>query len=283
MLSHKLEIYKGSQSEKGHQKKVDFEIEVNGDFVTVSRKRLDHSNMLQSKSFKVEQDVLVIIQNSRNNLYSVELDWLWLKPTRFDNLTLKQAEELKQLVEQLAQSKRELESQNLNLKGIKVGSQVWSESNIDIDVGLDCSFPVLEGRVLKKIGRLYTYEGAKNASEQYSNWRIPTEEDFRQLFSFFPENAWKEVTERMNFHFSGFGSKRLAQEKIDKFLEQNPALKIPNSGFYWTNEITSFNDDTGLPKSIKYLMLNKFSSRSIFKEAQCSNQNMFSLRLIRKN
>lgn len=152
MLSHKLEIYKGSQSEKGHQKKVDFEIEVNGDFVTVSRKRLDHSNMLQSKSFKVEQDVLVIIQNSRNNLYSVELDWLWREPTRFDNLTLKQAEELKQLVEQLAQSKRELESQNLNLKGIKVGSQVWSESNIDIDVGLDCSFPVLEGRVLKKSG-----------------------------------------------------------------------------------------------------------------------------------
>ncbi len=283
MLSQKLEIYRGNQSEKGQQKKEDFEIEVNDDFVTVSRKRLDHSNMLQSKSFKVEQDVLVIIQSSRNNLYSVELDWLWRDSTRFDNLTLKQAEELKQLVEQLAQSKRELESQGHSLKGIKVGSQIWSEKNVDIDIGLDCCFPVYDGREIKKIGRLYTYEGAKNASEQYSNWRIPTEEDFRKLFSFFPENAWKEVTERLNFHFSGFGSKKLSQEKIDRFLEQNPVLKIPNSGFYWTNDITSFNDDTGLPKSTKYMMLNKFTSRSIFKESQCSNQNMFGLRLIRKS
>ncbi len=281
MLSYKLETYKGSEEKQLKTQRKDFDIEVNSDFVTVSRKHQNNSNMLQSKTFKVEKDVLVVIQSGNYDRFSIEFDWLWREPTKFENLTMTQAEELKQLVEQIAQTKRSLDAQIESLKGIKVGNQVWCEQNISIDVGAECGFPMLNGNPVTTIGRLYTYEGVEQVSALYKKWRVPSKKDYIQLFSFLKPNAWKEITLNMQFLMGGFGSKKISEETLEKFIEQNKALRVFNGGFYWTSDIISYNDITSRPKSRRYLRFNKTNKKVSFEESQCANKNMLSLRLIR--
>lgn len=281
MPQHQLRTYKRTVENKQQSVQKDFDIEVNDDFVTVNRKHQNHSNMLQSKSFKVDKDVLAIIHFRDNDLYEVELAWLWREATRFKYLTLYQAEELKQIVEQIAQSKRSLENQVLILKGIKVDNQVWCAENMDVDVGLESTHPTLDGKPITSIGRLYTFEGAKKVTEMHKNWRLPTEKDYKKLFRFLLSRDWGDITQNMQFHFASFKSKKIPDSKLERFFEQNKALSIHNCGFYWTNDIVSYLEGGKRAKSRKYIQISKLNRKIIFKESHCSNQNMFSLRLIR--
>ncbi|MBO6792623.1 MAG: hypothetical protein JJ895_01840 [Balneolaceae bacterium] len=281
MLSHKLETYKGTEENQERSLRKDFDIEVHKDFVTVSRKLQNHSNMLQSRTFRVEKDVLVEVSKTNNDLYTLECAWLWREPTIFNNLSFNQADELKQVVDQIAQTKRSLDMHQTNLKGIKVGNQIWCDQNINIDIGAECAYPLLKGNKVTSFGRLYTYEGVEQVNALYKKWRVPTEQDYLELFSFLAPRAWKELTQNMQFLMSGFRSKRLKDDLLDKFLEQNKALRVFNGGFYWTSEITKYSDETDRPLSRKYLQLNKLNNKISFEESQCANRNMLSLRLIR--
>ena len=281
MLSQKLDTYISTEQHKQKVQGKDFEIEVHQDFVTVTTKPQEHSNMLQSKSFRVEKDVIVLISERNNGLSSVDCNWLWRNPTHFEYLTKEQAEELKQVVEQLAQTKRSLNMQDSTLKGIRVGNQVWCDQNLGIDIGEECALPRHNGNEIHTMGRLYSYEGVEQINTMYKNWRIPTKQDYKELFAYLSHNVWNEITKNMKFKMSGFNTKRLSVDEFEQFLEQDPSLRVLSGGFYWTSDIYSSHEDSERPKSRTYVQLNKLSGKISFEESQCSNQNMLSLRLIR--
>jgi uncharacterized protein (TIGR02145 family) len=283
MLSKKFETLISSEQQEEISVKKDFEIEVRKDYVTVTTAPQSHSNMLQSKSFRVEKDVIVVISEMQDGLYAVDCNWLWRDPTNLEFLTKAQAEELKQVVEQIAQTKRSLNMQNSRLKGIRVGNQIWCDKNIDMDIGAECVLPAKNGNEIHSLGRLYSYDGVEQIEAMYKNWRVPTEEDFSELFEYLATNTWTELTKNMNFKLCGFHTKRLSSEEFDQFLEQDPSLRIYFGGFYWTSEILSKQEHSNRPKSRKYLYLNKLNAKLSFEESQCSNHNMLSLRLIKKN
>lgn len=76
---------------------------------------------------------------------------------------------------------------------IRVGNQVWSDRNISVDVeGSKCYDDNLAN--CQKRGRLYTWEMAKKVAEMYPEWRLPTEQDYEELFAVIKgKNAAKKI------------------------------------------------------------------------------------------
>jgi len=95
---------------------------------------------------------------------------------------------------------------------VKIGEQIWSDKNIDIveykngdsivcantpeewesankeEIGAYCNF-MLPSDYIMKCGRLYNhYAVVDNRNIAPEGWRVPSEEDFNQLFSFIREN-----------------------------------------------------------------------------------------------
>ena len=78
----------------------------------------------------------------------------------------------------MACSNDEKQSLNKNFESVRIGDQIWMAKNIDADVsGSFCYNNDLLN--CKKYGRLYTWDAAQNVCPE--GWRLPTENDFRQL------------------------------------------------------------------------------------------------------
>lgn len=271
-----------TKESKGRTSLKSFSIDVFDDFVTVNRAHRTNTDMVESKSIRVDRDVIVDIEKVGSNLAHVTCSWLWRDSTHFDSLTLSQATKLKLVIEQIANGKRNLIMQEKQIKGILIGNQIWSYSNLELDLGLQSMYPKHGEVDIRNIGRLYTYHGAQQIEETYKNWRIPSVEDYRELFSFFnDERLWFELTENLNFELAGFHSKKIDPKQYQKFMELNPALKINNGGFYWTSE--SFKKQLEGKNSLvrRYMYLNRYSKTPQFDETINNTESMFSLRLIK--
>ena len=67
-------------------------------------------------------------------------------------------------------------------KPIKIGNQIWSDKNISIEIeGSKC----YDNNELncQQHGRLYTWEMAKKIAAMYPEWRLPTKQDYEDLFA----------------------------------------------------------------------------------------------------
>lgn len=267
---------------EGDFESTSFNIEVTENFLTVDR-RHQHTSLIESKTIKVEADVIIYVHKKESSLYDLVCHWLWREPTRFENLSHDQAIELQQIISQIAHSLRKASNQNNTLKGIKVGNQIWSDRNLFMDAGLETAIQSELNKMERKdFGYLYTKAGAERVASIFPDWRIPSQEDYVELFSFFGSEAWDEITKNMKFRMGGFKSVKIPENEMKQFLEFNSALKLYNSGFYWTSDVTpDYSGKKSLEKHT-YMYLNEFKKTFSFEQSVQANNNQFSLRLIRK-
>lgn len=258
-----------------------FMIEVHQNFVTVDRKH-QHTSLIESKTIIVDKDVIVYLHEKKEDVFDLECKWLWRNPTIFENLSQKQAHDLQKIIIQISHAQRLVAIQNEELSGIRVGKQVWSSKNIDLDMGIDSKIPSGEDPTGEGRGRLYSYKGVESIENLFTDWRVPTVKDYLELFGFFDLRCWEELTERMEFNLCGFFSHRIPEKEFNMFLEMNRALKPGKGGFYWTSNIESFDYKNKLSGKRNYVYFNKYNQQTTIEESVNSNDNMFSLRLIKK-
>ena len=258
-----------------------FMIEVNDNYVTVDRKH-QQTSLIESKTIKVDKDVLVYLHEVEDDVVNLECRWLWRDSTVFEKLSLEQATQLQKTIMHISNTSRNAALRNQRLGGIRVGDQIWSRNNLDIEVGLDSIFPKRENKPLKQLGRLYTYSGAERIESLYTDWRIPKIEDFEELFSFFDENNWDELTSHMEFKLAGFHSDKIQERELNLFLEMNPALKPHYGGFYWTSDVYDYNPRHSKSGKRSYIYLNSFNNEITTEQSVNANDIMFSLRLIKR-
>lgn len=258
-----------------------FSIEVHNNYVTVDRKH-QHTSLIESKTIKVEKDVIVYLHKKGSDVYNLECKWLWRNSTIFENLSFEDAKQLELVITQISTSLRRVAMLNNNLSGIQVGDQLWASKDINLDMGLESKFSGLnEAQKIQK-NRLYSYTGAQRVEANYPEWRIPTVEDFEELFNFFGDNIQKELTGHLNFFYHGFYSDRIPSKEMKLFLELNPALRAKNGGFYWTSNIEGYDPRNENMGKRKYVYLNRFSAQASIEESVNANDNFFSLRLIHR-
>lgn len=258
-----------------------FLVEVHNNYVTVDR-RHQHTSLVESKTIKVDKDVLVQLHRERNNQYTLECKWLWRDPTVFENLLYDEAKLLKQVITQIATSLQRLAVASPRLNGIEVGNQMWASEDINLDMGLESKISRASGYSKYGIKRLYTFTGAKKIEENYPDWRIPTVEDYLELFEFLPQAPLKELVKNLKFGFYGFHSNRLSTEEMIRFQKMNPALKPFYGGFYWTSDIEGYDPKNEKYGKRKYIYLNRLSKQVTIEESVNLNDNFFSLRLIHR-
>ncbi len=280
MLANALTHQIGQDIEVVGQGENSFSIEVYKNFVTVDRQH-KHTSLIESKTIKVEKDVIIYIHRSRNDAYNLECKWLWRKPTVFENLTFEQANKLKVIISRVATSLRSLAMAKSTLEGIRVGRQVWAKHDIDLDMGLECR--TLQSDIgSREVNRTYNYRGAERIEANFPGWRIPTVQDFNDLASFFRRHLFTELTGKLNFGFHGFDSGVIPKKEIDIFLGLNPALQVENGGFYWTSDLDGFEPEKDNFGNRKYFYLNRLTRDTAIKDSANVNDNFFSLRLIRR-
>ena len=258
-----------------------FMIEVNQNFVTVDRKH-QHTSLIESKTIKVDKDVIVYLHQKDEELYNLECKWLWRDATFFENLSHKQALDLQRIIIQLSNAQRRAATLNSGIRGIRVGNQIWANKNMDVDMGLESRIPLADDKEMEELGKLYTYKAADRIDNLYADWRVPTVKDFEELFEFFDAQKWVELTNHMEFHLGGFFSERIPQNELNLFLEMNPALQALNGGFYWTSDVEDYNYKDELSGKRKYIYFNRFNEEISVEESVNANDNLFSLRLIKR-
>ncbi len=258
-----------------------FKIEVWQNYITVDRKH-QHTSLIESKTTKVDRDVIVYLHEKDSDHFDLECKWLWRDATYFENLSKQQALDLQRIIIQLSQAQRKAALINSGLKGIKVGNQVWASKDITLDLGLLSKIPVSGKQEMESLGRIYNYKGVERIETLFDDWRVPTAEDFRELLNFFDRQRWQELTGRMKFGLSGFFSERIPEEELNIFMEMNPALQTLNGGFYWTSTIDGYDYKDEKSGKRSYVFFNKFNEEVSLEQSVNSNDNYFSLRLIKK-
>ncbi len=258
-----------------------FVIEVSGDFVTVNRKH-QFTSLIESKSIKVDTDVVFYLHEVDEDVTHLECKWLWREPTIFENLSLEQALELKKTISHVALMSRNLALMEPKIKGIQVGDQCWSAQNFDIDLGIYSVMPKINSKPMRQVGLLYTYEGAERIEACFPDWRIPTLADYEELCSFFKKRKWNELTKNMEFKLAGFQSRNVDLKELEIFFDNNPALKPKNGGFYWTSDIVQSKSSRNISHKRTYIHLNSITNEITNGQSVTVNDNMFSLRLIKK-
>lgn len=258
-----------------------FSVEVYNNYVTVDRKH-HHTSLIESKTIKVEKDVIVYLKKQAHNVYQLQCKWLWREPTIFENLSYDEGIELQQVITQIATSLRQLEMSNHSLDGIQVGKQVWARHDISLDLGLESYVSRFSSYDTDTKYRLYTYTGAQKIEANYPDWRIPTVQDFVKLSKFFGKGYIKELLGNLNFGFYGFHSKRIPHNEMTQFLNMNPALKAQNGGFYWTSDLKGFDPQNEQFGNRSYIYFNRLTQKVCRQESVNANDNFFSLRLIRR-
>lgn len=265
----------------GISNKNSIDISVFDDFVMVNRVLPSNAEMIESKSVKIDRDVFIQIEPDGAETVCLHCIWLFRTPTSFHHLHEREAQELKKVIEKMSTAKKNLWMQEIDLKGVLVGSQVWSDKNIDIDMGMQSVFPKYGDLSIRNYGRLYTYEGAEQAADFLSGWRLPTKADFEELIHYLDFDPWNELTKNLDFMLAGFHSKKIDSKRLSKYLEANPTLKIKQGGFYWTSDNAAKEIEGKTTFSRTFMHLNRFSKVPVFDETSASNENLFSLRLIR--
>ncbi len=258
-----------------------FKIEVNNNSVTVDRKH-QQTSLIESKTIKVDKDVLVYIHEIGEDVVDLECKWLWRDSTVFEKLSYEQALELQRTITQISNTNREAALKNVHLTGIRVGSQIWSATNLNIDVGIESSIPKSDDKVLKQLGMLYTYSGAERIESLHPGWKIPTIKDYQILFNFFRSDKWNELTGHMDFKLAGFYSKKIKEKEMRTFLEMNAALKPHYGGFYWTRDFVDIQPGNSKTGKRSYIYFNSFNKEITEEQSINANDNYFSLRLIKK-
>lgn len=258
-----------------------FLIEVNDNFVTVDRKH-QHTSLIESKTVKVDKDVIVYLHEVEDDVVDLECRWLWRDSTIFEKLSNDQALKLQNTIIQISNSQRRAGLKNIEMGAIRVGDQIWSSCNLDIEMGIESKEPTIDGKHLKNFGLLYTYRGAEKIISMFPEWRIPTVSDYLQLMDFFNDNFWKELTGHMEFKLAGFHSDKISKSELDQFLGLNPALKSRNGGFFWTSDVRDYNPRNAGSGMRNYIYFNKFTKRITSEQSVNANDNMFSLRLIKR-
>ncbi|MGB0346911.1 MAG: hypothetical protein ACPGGA_05455 [Balneolaceae bacterium] len=258
-----------------------FMIEVSQNFVTVDRKH-QHTSLIESKTIKVDKDVIVYLHEKNEDVYDLECKWLWRDATFFENLSKQQALDLQRIIIQLSNAQRRAAMLISGLKGIRVGNQIWANQNMDIDMGLESKVPIAYEKEMPELGKLYTYKAVDRIDNLYADWRVPTVKDYEDLFDFFYDQKWNELTKNMGFHLGGFFSEKIPNNELNLFIEMNPALRALNGGFYWTSDIEDYNYKDEYSGKRKYVYFNNFNEEINIEESVNSNDNLFSLRLIKK-
>jgi uncharacterized protein (TIGR02145 family) len=258
-----------------------FMIEVRQNYVTVDRKH-QHTSLIESKTIKVDKDVIVYLHNKKEEVFDLECKWLWRNPTYFENLSKQQAEDLQRIIIQLSNAQRRAATLSSGLKGIRVGNQIWASQNMDVDMGMESRIPTYADKNLPELGRLYTYKAVDRIDNLYPDWRVPTIDDYKILFDFFDNQKFGELTKHMEFHLGGFYSEKIPQSEMNMFLEMNPALEPFSGGFYWTSDIRDYDYKEEWSGKRSYIYFNRFNENISIEESVNANDNMFSLRLIKK-
>ena len=280
MLSNALTDYVPQEIDLVGQGENSFTIEVHKNYVTIDRKH-PHTSLIESKTIKVDKDVIVTLYKKAEDVYKLECKWLWRNPTVFDNLTREEATQLRTVINKLANSLRSLATANKTLPAIKIGKQVWAKVDIDIDMGIESR--ASEANCSKNsVNRLYTYTGAERVAANFPNWRIPTVEDYQEMMDYLYWGLFKELTGPINFGFYGFASNSISDKDLKAFQQMNRALQANNGGFYWTSDIEGYDPEYEQFGKRKYIYLNRFTQKVNIEESVNMNDNLFSLRLIHK-
>ena len=280
MLSNALKDYISQDLDVVGQGENSFLIEVHKNYVTVDRKH-QHTSLIESKTIKVDKDVIVYVNKTGDNSFDLQCKWLWRNPTVFKGLTWEEARELEEVINRMSNSLRQLAVADKNLPSIRVGKQLWAKVDIDLDMGLESQDSEAD---LKRnsADRLYTYTGAERVAANFPDWRIPTVDDFKELADFLDWGFYQELVSHLNFGFGGFCSNSIHKKELNKFMQMNPALQPNNGGFYWTSDLIGSEQDSRLYGKRKYIYLNRFTKKVSVEESINVNDNFFSLRLIHR-
>ena len=75
------------------------------------------------------------------------------------------------------------DSQGNTYATVKIGEQIWMTENLNFEIA-DGSYSYLdEVSSCEEMGRLYTWQAAKEAAEQISGWHLPTREEWNALLA----------------------------------------------------------------------------------------------------
>jgi len=111
------------------------------------------------------------------------------------------------------------------INAIKIGSQTWTMSNLNIVVPGSWNYND-DPKMGSKYGRLYTYEAAKNVCP--SGWRLPTVNDWSELLG---KLGGEDLAAPMMLKSSGEGG---FNAKLSGLATIGNYQLIENYGAFWT-------------------------------------------------
>ena len=255
-------------------------IEIDFDFITVTKYSINGNSIIESTTVKIEEDVDISIIKKSEDLFDVDFNWYWREKYRLEDVTTEIASYIQKAMDQIITVRKAISNSDPKLEGIKVGNQIWGKTNLSLDVGNFSVEPLFQMGLSKECGLLYSWEGAVKAADSYPGWRIPTVEDYQQLFRYLEDNLWVELMTSMNFKLCGVYSERLLELHGNPFSKSGDPLSFEVGGFYWTSDSEPPKKDRSRHRRlIRFNSLNKKIEPCSISERK---RNMLSLRLIKE-
>lgn len=254
-------------------------IELDFDYITVTSFSKPGNYIKESITIRIEADAEISIVKGKQGEYMVVFHWFWREKYTLDHVTLDEAQNIKEAMLKIINVKKSVSNVSKKMEGIKVGKQIWAKRNLNVDVGDFSVEPLFQEDLTKQNGRLYSWHGAVKAAEIYNGWKIPSVEDYKELFEYLSGSLWKELTTSMNFSLSGVYSERLLELHGNPFAKAGEPLAYEVGGFYWTSDFDQIRRNG--PKQRKLIRFNSLNKKIEPSSISELNRNMLSVRLIK--
>lgn len=246
-------------------------IEISNDFVVWSQR----TSLFQRSSKEIRISHITAVNIFSNGLlnYTVEIK-SWTDSVVMAGFTKRDANRIRELIRENQEIDRQYGGGETRLDSIKIGDQIWTQRNLEIHVANESSdYTDYRGKK-SAYGLLYTLRGAFELVDSLKGWRIPTQNDYERLFTYYKTGTWNNLVRNANFKLGGYYSPRF-----------NHFNGIDLYGMYWTNTMQKkHNMGNESYYNIKIVVLEEnFKSVSIkdYQEDGSLSNDRYSLRLIK--
>ena len=106
-------------------------IEIDFDFITVTKYSINGNSIIESTTVKIEEDVDISIIKKSEDLFDVDFNWYWREKYRLEDVTTEIASYIQKAMDQIITVRKAISNSDPKLEGIKVGNQIFDHMSVN--------------------------------------------------------------------------------------------------------------------------------------------------------